>query len=93
MLPSKGMNLPAAHRTQLSCSTTGFTVPGAQSVALIDPTGQKVPTSHAMQSASLVIVIDTFVRLPPAHGSAAVAPTSQYAPSRQPLHAVELLAG
>ena len=61
VLPSSSWYLPASHRTQLSCLTSGLTVPGAHSDALAEPTGQNVPSRHGMQSLSLVIVIDAFV--------------------------------
>ena len=46
--------MPAARRTQLSCFGDGFTVPGAHSVALAEPTGQKVPSGQSKHCSALV---------------------------------------
>ena len=70
--------MPASQRVQLSCLTLGLTVPGAQSVAFAEPTGQNVPMSHGMQSSALVItLIAEFIVVPPGQGSGAAEPSAQ----------------
>ena len=56
--------------------------PGAQSVSLAEPTGQKVPAAHVRQSLSAVIVIDEFMRLPPGQGAFASPPACRGARRR-----------
>ena len=64
---------------QLSWPSRGLTVPGAQSVSVTEPMGQKVPTPHVMQSAALLIdrVSVESLRVPPGHGSGAAEPSAQ----------------
>ena len=52
------------------------------------PVGQKNPASQPMQSATLVIVIVAFMRVPARHARDAAAPSAQYEPSGQVTHTV-----
>ena len=46
---------PAPHRLHVACRRWLLYVPGLHSVALAEPTAQKVPAAHSMHCASLVI--------------------------------------
>ena len=78
VLPSRSWYVPAVQRMQLSCPTSGLTVPGAQSVAFAEPTGQKVPTPQVRQSSALVMTSKlASIVVPPGHGSGAAEPSAQ----------------
>ena len=81
--PGRGWywNLPAVQH--VSWPTSALYVPGAHTVSFSAPTGQKVPTPHVMQSASPVIVIVAFVRVPPGHSRGMELPSGQNDPGVQ----------
>ena len=75
--PSASWYVPAPHLVHASCCCASLYVPAAQGVAAALPTGQKVPSPHVSQSATLVITTPDFLVVPPGHGSAAAAPSAQ----------------
>ena len=76
--PDALWNVPASHLVHMACCGSSLYVPGAHCVALPEPTGQKVPIGHVMQSLSASITSSVaFLRLPAGHGSAAAAASAQ----------------
>ena len=54
-LPARAWNSPAGQASHVAAPSTGLTVPGAQSVAFAEPTGQKLPAGQVMHWPTLVI--------------------------------------
>ena len=77
--PSVSWYVPAAHLTQLPIFTLGWTVPGLHWVCSELPVGAKEPTVVSVQSPTLLRLVKLEYE-PSAHGSAALAPSGQYAP-------------
>ena len=61
--------------------------PGLHGVASVDPVAQNEPTGHAAHSLGILSPRDT-EKLPPGHGSAALAPDGQKLPPSHGPHAV-----
>ena len=87
--PTRSRYVPPAHGSQLSLTATDASVyvPLAHGVWSVLPVGAKWPGPTAVQSlgSSMSVALEN---VPPAHGSAAAAPSGQYAPASHDLHAV-----
>ena len=78
VLPNSSWYVPASHGLHDSCSFRSLYVPGAQSVADPEPTGQNVPSKHTTHCSTLdMIAVPAGLCLPRGHGSAAAAPGAQ----------------
>ena len=66
----------AAQRAHEDCPAVAAYVPGAHTVALIDPMEQKKPTGHELHSLSLDRP-KALENVPAGHGSSAAAPAAQ----------------
>eukprot|EP00961_Rhodomonas_salina_P238691 3225495-Rhodomonas_salina.4 len=69
---------PLLHKSHFSRPSIAPKLPGAHSVSLFDPVGQKVPARQLEQSWGLVITgRNGLVRRPAGHGSGAEDPSVQ----------------
>ena len=87
--PAAGCTVPASQASHVPWAPFGCTVPGAHGVGVAAPVEHDEPAGQAMQSAADVMKgLVWFWYRPLGHGSAALAPSSQYAPTSHATHAV-----
>ena len=74
--PGSAWKVPATHLTHELMPALGATVPGLHGVCSMLPVGAKWPGAVGVQSPALVRLVEVEYE-PPAHGSAAAAPSGQ----------------